>query len=182
MTWGGCSWCLKYLGLKPSFVKNVLNSEQWISRWWNHLQSEKHRKYSRTREDIFAPSVPVLAKMLEIHSQQCHYLTSEHIISTLWAGGRWGATAHTGQTTGLKRLSKLFTGFRLRTHQVHVGKTILDINNGHIWICLIYRIIKELLAKVETCPGFVITFDETLKQTTKSKQMDLDVWYHVQSR
>lgn len=71
----------KCLQFKPLFVKNVLNSKQWISRWWNHLQSEKHRKYARAREEFFAPPVPPLAKMLEIHSQQCHHLTSEHIIS-----------------------------------------------------------------------------------------------------
>ncbi|XP_056439589.1 uncharacterized protein LOC130376758 isoform X1 [Gadus chalcogrammus] len=45
---------------------------------------------------------------------------------------------------------------------------------------------KELVNEVQKCGAFVVMFDETLNQTTKTKQMDLHVRFwlndHVQSR
>lgn len=41
---------------------------------------------------------------------------------------------------------------------------------------------KELIAEVNRCGGFVIMFDESLNQTTKSKQMDLHVRYCLNDR
>ena len=45
---------------------------------------------------------------------------------------------------------------------------------------------KELISEVQKCGAIVIMFDETLNQTTKTKQLDLHVrcWLndHVQSR
>lgn len=41
---------------------------------------------------------------------------------------------------------------------------------------------KELIAEVNRCGGFVIMFDESLNQTTKSKQMDLHVRYWLNDR
>lgn len=41
---------------------------------------------------------------------------------------------------------------------------------------------KELIAEVNRCGAFVIMFDETLNQTTKSKQLDLHVRYWLNDR
>lgn len=169
----------------------------------SHVQSKKHRDYVKARQQ---PAIASFCSTISTASNDVNATTLDVTMGNPQPTMSADLRAICGSTATLRaeviwvlRTVTSHNSYRSNDGIEEVFKTMFpDSGLVHSFTCgkdktryvakfgLAPYIKKELIAEVQKCGAFVIMFDETLNQTTKSKQLDLHVRYwlndHIQSR
>jgi hypothetical protein len=153
-----CTMCKKTFKLGTMGIRAVES----------HVQSQKHKAYSKARLQPTITSFCSTASNDVIDNASVAIGNPQPVTSMPSDRAICGSTP------------------TLRAEVIWVMRTVTSHHSCRSNVGLAPYIKKELVNEVQKCGAFVVMFDETLNQTTKTKQMDLHVLYwlndHVQSR